>query len=105
MVTVAARHWLRGQHMMGQRTLRGALGKLAQRAEHTDSDRLSAAGCLLAPAGLHLPSCDVAVSRCRLFGESEEIVGYDGLSIDIWLSPQFQVGLACAHKRHLCTVL
>ncbi|KAL4422981.1 hypothetical protein ABPG77_005461 [Micractinium sp. CCAP 211/92] len=26
----------------------------------------------------------------QLFGESEEIVGYDGLSIDIWLSPQFQ---------------
>lgn len=26
----------------------------------------------------------------QLFGETEEIVGYDGLSIDIWLSPQFQ---------------
>ncbi|KAL4451974.1 hypothetical protein ABPG75_007636 [Micractinium tetrahymenae] len=26
----------------------------------------------------------------QLFGEQEEVVGYDGLSIDIWLSPQFQ---------------
>ncbi|EFN55767.1 hypothetical protein CHLNCDRAFT_145199 [Chlorella variabilis] len=26
----------------------------------------------------------------QLFGEKEEIVGYDGLSIDVWLTPQFQ---------------
>ena len=27
----------------------------------------------------------------RLFGDNEEIVGYDGLNIDVWFTPLFQV--------------
>jgi histone acetyltransferase 1 len=36
----------------------------------------------------------------QLFGEEETIVGYDGLSIDIWLTPQFQafIDVAMAGK-------
>lgn len=42
--------------------------------------------------GSKQPACLPALpSSHRLFGEDETIVGYDGLSIDIWLTPQFQV--------------
>ena len=51
--------------------------------------------------------------RARLFGEKEEIVGYDGLSIDIWLTPQFQVrptprprvDCAATHAVHMRALL
>ena len=49
------------------------------------------AACGLPPLDAQNPTtCLPAPLLRRLFGEEEQIVGYDGLSIDIWLTPQFQ---------------
>lgn len=52
--------------------------------------------CMMASASKpYHPALQFPSSRgYRLFGEKEEIVGYDGLSIDIWFTPQFQARLA-----------
>jgi hypothetical protein len=39
------------------------------------------------------------MNMCRLFGEKEEILGYDGLSIDVWFTPQFQVPRSAFRRK------